>query len=118
VRDRLEEMPNFATELDLVNAEDGNTIEASMNKKLAKKYQTKLNAQDDKLFSHFAKHGINVGKLYTSDDAFIKVVSNPTLMSNLKDIKPIVSIADDSLSYLLMVIAVLLIVAFFIRSNY
>ncbi|HAP92637.1 MAG TPA: hypothetical protein DCM52_04005, partial [Gammaproteobacteria bacterium] len=26
VRDRLEEMPNFATELDLVNAEDGNTI--------------------------------------------------------------------------------------------
>ncbi len=37
-------------------------------------------------------------------------------MSNLKDIKPIVSIADDSLSYLLMVIAVLLIVAFFIRQ--
>jgi hypothetical protein len=73
VRDRLEEMPNFATELDLVNAEDGNTIEASMNKKLAIKYQTKLNAQDDKLFSHFAKHGINVGKLYTSDDAFIKL---------------------------------------------
>ena len=36
-------------------------------------------------------------------------------MSNLKDIKPIVSIADDSLSYLLMVIAVLLIAAFFIR---
>jgi uncharacterized protein (DUF58 family) len=73
VRDRLEEMPNFATELDLVNAEDGNTIEANMNKRLALRYQAKLNAQDDKLFSHFAKHGINVGKLYTSDDAFIKL---------------------------------------------
>jgi hypothetical protein len=41
VRDRLEEMPNFATELDLVNAEDGNTIEASMNKKLSEKVPNK-----------------------------------------------------------------------------
>jgi len=36
-------------------------------------------------------------------------------MGDLKDIKPIVGIADDSLIYLLMVIAALLIVVFFIR---
>jgi hypothetical protein len=44
-----------------------------MNKKLASKYHTKLNTEDDKLFSHFVKHKINAGKIYTSDDAFTKL---------------------------------------------
>ena len=73
VRDRLEEMPNFSAELDLVSTEDGSTIKANMNKKLASKYHASLNAQDDQLFSHFVKHKINAGKIYTSDDAFTKL---------------------------------------------
>jgi len=73
VRDRLEEMPNFSSELDLVNAENGNTIKADMGKRLASKYYKKLSDQDNQLFSHFAKHGINTGKLYTSDNAFSKL---------------------------------------------
>jgi hypothetical protein len=44
-----------------------------MNKKLASKYHAKLNAEDDKLFSHFVKHKINAGKIYTNDDAFTKL---------------------------------------------
>jgi len=73
VRDTLEENPNFSSELDLVNAQSGDSVEANMNKKLALKYQTKLHAQDEILLSHFAKHRINAGKIYTSDDAFIKL---------------------------------------------
>ena len=73
MRDTLEEMPNFAAELDLVNTQDGSTVEANMNKKLASKYHAKLNAKDDKLFSHFVKHKINAGKIYTNDDAFTKL---------------------------------------------
>jgi hypothetical protein len=44
-----------------------------MGKKLARKYQTKLLSQDDQLLSHFSKHGVNVGKIYTDDNAFIKL---------------------------------------------
>jgi uncharacterized protein (DUF58 family) len=73
VRDMLEEIPNFSAELDLVNTQDGSTVEANMNKKLASKYHAKLNAEDDKLFSHFVKHKINAGKIYTNDDAFTKL---------------------------------------------
>jgi len=73
VRDTLEELPLFASELDLVSAENGRTIEANMGKKLARKYQTKLLSQDDQLLSHFSKHGVNVGKIYTDDNAFIKL---------------------------------------------
>jgi uncharacterized protein (DUF58 family) len=73
VRDILEENPSFSAELDLVNAENGSNITANMSKGLASKYQKKLHNQDDKLFSHFEKHGINTGKLYTSDNAFVKL---------------------------------------------
>ena len=73
VRDKLEETPNFALELDLVNPENNSTIQANMDKRLALKYHKKLKNQDDRLFSHFAKHGINTGKLYTHEDAFSKL---------------------------------------------
>lgn len=73
VRDTLEESPNFSAELDLVNATNSNSITANMNKGLASKYQKKLQVQDDKLFSHFERHKVNSGKLYTSDNAFIKL---------------------------------------------
>lgn len=73
VRDKLEELPNFSLELDLVNAQNNSTIKANMNKRLALKYYKKLKAQDDQLWSHFAKHGVNVGKLYTDEDAFSKL---------------------------------------------
>ena len=73
VRDTLEELPNFGSELDLVSAESGGSVEANMNKRLALKYQKNLAIQDDRLFSHFAKHGINTGKIYTNDNAFIKL---------------------------------------------
>lgn len=73
IRDTLEERPDLATELDLVNAQDGSSIEANMNKKLASRYQNKLKAIDDKTFAHFAKHGIAAGKIYTHDDPFSKL---------------------------------------------
>lgn len=73
MRDKLEENPNFGAELDLINPEHGGCVKANIGKKLALKYQTKLHNQDNKLFSHFAKHRINAGKLYTCDNAFIKL---------------------------------------------
>ncbi len=73
VRDTLEELPLFASELELVSAENGRMVEANMEKKLASKYQTKLQAQDDELIAHFAKHGANVGKIYTNENTFIKL---------------------------------------------
>ncbi|MCH9745285.1 MAG: DUF58 domain-containing protein [Proteobacteria bacterium] len=73
VRDKLEENPRFAAELDLVNASDNVSIEANMNKQLALKFNQKLQKLDDQLIDQCMKHGMNIGKLYTHDDAFIKL---------------------------------------------
>ncbi len=73
VRDKLEEIPRFAAELDLVSASDNISIEANMNKQLALKFNQKLQQLDDQLIDQCMKHGMNIGKLYTHDDAFIKL---------------------------------------------
>lgn len=73
VRDPLEELPNFGTELNLMNAQNQTDIEADFSKKTAKKYQSQLKIEDDKRYLHFAKHKINTGKIYTNDDTFIKL---------------------------------------------
>ncbi|AYQ56748.1 hypothetical protein THERMOT_433 [Bathymodiolus thermophilus thioautotrophic gill symbiont] len=73
VRDPLEEFPNFGTELSLKNAQNNSDIEADFDKRLAKKYQSQLKIEDDKRYSHFAQHKINVGKIYTNDDVFVKL---------------------------------------------
>lgn len=73
VRDPLEELPNFGTELSLANAQNHSHIEANFSKKIAKKYQSQLKVADDKHYLHFAQHNINVGKVYTNDDVFIKL---------------------------------------------
>jgi hypothetical protein len=42
VRDPLEELPLFGTELSLKNAQNNSNIEVNFDKKLAKKYQSQL----------------------------------------------------------------------------
>lgn len=73
VRDKLEEYPNFKEELSLINAQNSNRIEVNFDKKLAKKYQKKINDFDKKLFTHFAKYKTTFGKIYTCDDVFSKL---------------------------------------------
>ncbi|SMM99723.1 hypothetical protein SPONN_907 [uncultured Candidatus Thioglobus sp.] len=73
VRDRLEELPNFSTELNLVSAYDNSVIEANIGKNMATKYQNRLAVEDDKLNAHFSHHNIETGKIYTDDDVFIKL---------------------------------------------
>ncbi|BAS67872.1 DUF58 domain-containing protein [Bathymodiolus septemdierum thioautotrophic gill symbiont] len=73
VRDPLEELPNFGTELNLVNAQNHNTLTVDIDKKVAKKYQDALQIEDNKRYMHFSQHKINVGKLYTNEDVFIKL---------------------------------------------
>lgn len=73
VRDKLEELPNFSTELDLVSADYNSVIEANIGKNMAIKYQTRLAVEDDKLNAHFSYHNINTGKIYTDDDTFVKL---------------------------------------------
>ncbi|MBA5248497.1 MAG: DUF58 domain-containing protein [Gammaproteobacteria bacterium] len=73
VRDPLEELPNFGVELNLINAQNQACIEAHIDQKTAKKYQSRLKTEDDKHYLHFAQHKINFGKIYTNDDVFIKL---------------------------------------------
>lgn len=72
-RDPLEELPNFGEELNLVNAQNQNNIEANFDTKIAKKYYSQLKIEDDKRYLHFAQHKINVGKIYTDDNVFVKL---------------------------------------------
>jgi hypothetical protein len=41
-------LPIFGTELSLKNAQNNSSIEVDFDKKLAKKYQSKLKIEDDK----------------------------------------------------------------------
>lgn len=73
VRDPLEEFPYFGAELDLVDTKNHSVLKANINKRLAKKYQDALQKEDNKRYAHFAKHDINVGKIYTNDVVFDKL---------------------------------------------
>ena len=73
VRDPLEEKPDFGTTLNLINGQHNTVIEADMDTKLARRYQMQLAVEDAKLYAHFAAHKIDFGKLYTHDDAFIRL---------------------------------------------
>ncbi len=74
MRDKLEEYPEFNAPLSLINAQSGSSTEINISKKLAKNYKKILEKQDNKLYLHAQKHKINIGKIYTCDDVFFKLL--------------------------------------------
>jgi uncharacterized protein (DUF58 family) len=71
VRDKLEENPNFLSQLDLVDFSTNHKIGVDFNAKISEKYQTKIQAIDKSISQYFAKNTIKSGKIYTHDSVFL-----------------------------------------------
>lgn len=65
VRDKLEENPNFKQQINLVSAVDNSSLEVTISKSIAKKYQKLLHLKDEKLHKHFVQHKVKFGKIWT-----------------------------------------------------
>jgi uncharacterized protein (DUF58 family) len=73
VRDKLEENPEFLSDLDLVNLTNDKITSVDFSSKITKKYQQKIHKIDENINNYFAKNKIKTGKIYTCDDAFLKL---------------------------------------------
>lgn len=75
IRDMLEENPEFLDNLDLVNLQNNHKISIDFNHNIVKKYQNTLQNMDEKTYTSLQKHRANIGKIYTTDDSFLKLNS-------------------------------------------
>ena len=73
VRDSFEEYPYISGEYDFVSPIDFASSEISMNKDIAKKFKKLIEKEDTKLQEHFMQHNITNGKIYTSDDIYLRL---------------------------------------------
>ncbi len=73
VRDRFEEDPKSLGYIRLIDTEGRGSIEGDMNSSMMLEYKKALKANDHKLYRHFRENGIRYAKIYTDEDAFIKL---------------------------------------------
>jgi len=73
VRDRFEEDPKSLGYIRLIDTEGRGSIEGDMNSSMMMEYKKALKANDHKLYKHFRENGIRYAKIYTDEDAFIKL---------------------------------------------
>jgi hypothetical protein len=73
VRDRFEEYPIFDGEYELIDPVDFSNSSIDIDKQIAKNYQQLVKQNDKKWQNHFIKHKIQSGKIYTSDDIYIRL---------------------------------------------
>jgi len=64
VRDRWEENPILASDVELVNPLLNSTISKTLSKKALLHYKQKLEEHDEKLYAHFHEHRIKYVKVY------------------------------------------------------
>jgi uncharacterized protein (DUF58 family) len=73
VRDRFEEDPALAGEIELLDAQTQLGSALHLTPALAKRYRDALQARDRRLFAHFAAHRIAGTKLYTDEEPYLKL---------------------------------------------
>jgi len=73
VRDRFEENPEELGYLRLVDMESGRSFEGNIDSGTVHRYKHALYENDDRLYREFKKHGIRFAKIYTDEDAYLKL---------------------------------------------
>ena len=73
VRNRWEENPTLASDVELVNPLLNSSISKSLSTKSILHYKKKLEEHDTKLYAHFHAHRIKYVKVYDRDEVFQKL---------------------------------------------
>jgi uncharacterized protein (DUF58 family) len=74
VRDRFEEDPSELGYLRLVDMETKQSFEGNIDASALKQYKKALHENDEKLYRQFKKQGIRFAKVYTHEDAGLKLL--------------------------------------------
>jgi uncharacterized protein (DUF58 family) len=76
VRDRFEENPLELGHLRLLDMQTAKSIEGDINQAMLQRYKEALQSNDEKLYKSFKKQGIRFAKLYTDEDATLKLLKH------------------------------------------
>jgi len=76
VRDRFEENPLELGYLRLIDMESKESFEGDIDSDTLKKYKKALHDNDEKLYRSFKKQGIRFAKVYTDEDAALKLMKS------------------------------------------
>jgi len=74
VRDKFEEDPSELGYLRLVDMETKQSFEGNIDASALKQYKKALHENDEKLYKQFKKQGIRFAKVYTHEDAGLKLL--------------------------------------------
>ena len=73
VRDKFEEKPSELGYIRLMDMESDSSFEGNIGKNELKAYEKALEENDKKLYAHFKKSGVRYTKIYTDEEAFLKL---------------------------------------------
>jgi len=73
VRDRFEENPKEFGFLNLIDPQNGKTLEGSFSKSAIKRYKKSILERDSKVYRNFKESRIRFTKIYTDEEPFIKL---------------------------------------------
>jgi uncharacterized protein (DUF58 family) len=76
VRDRFEEDPSELGYLRLIDMETKQSFEGNIDRGTLKSYKKALHDNDEKLYKQFKKQGIRFAKIYTDEDAGLKLMKS------------------------------------------
>ncbi|MDQ7085852.1 MAG: DUF58 domain-containing protein [Sulfurovum sp.] len=74
VRDRFEENPSELGYLRLIDMESKQSFEGDVNTSTMKHYQKALHENDERLYKQFKKQGVRFAKVYTHEEASLKLM--------------------------------------------
>ena len=74
VRDKFEENPSELGYLRLIDMETKQSFEGDINSATLKQYEKALHDNDEKLYSQFKKQGVRFTKVYTNEEATLKLM--------------------------------------------
>jgi len=74
VRDRFEEDPKELGYLRLIDMETKESFEGDVDAATLKNYKKALYANDEKLYKQFKKQGVRFTKIYTHEEATLKLM--------------------------------------------
>ena len=74
VRDKFEEHPSELGYLRLIDMETKQSYEGDVNSSTLKNYMKALHDNDERLYKQFKKQGVRFSKIYTDEDATLKLM--------------------------------------------
>lgn len=74
VRDIFEEKPAALGSVNFTDPQNGKIFDAALDSSLIKEYEKKVRMNDNKLYEHFKKSGVEFTKIYTHENYFVKIL--------------------------------------------